>query len=225
MGDCSPASARFIPAGAGNTSQMASQTRCSTVHPRWRGEHVLKHGLTMPDRGSSPLARGTRADQHRPAAARRFIPAGAGNTSNSHSITATATVHPRWRGEHTMAPGPIERSGGSSPLARGTHFYLDVAVDDQRFIPAGAGNTSSSSRVRAQAIGSSPLARGTRATWSPAAWRYRFIPAGAGNTPQPGRWPPVRPVHPRWRGEHGLERLEQGGVGGSSPLARGTRVE
>ena len=32
-------SARFIPAGAGNTSWRASQGKTVSVYPRWRGEH------------------------------------------------------------------------------------------------------------------------------------------------------------------------------------------
>ena len=50
----------------------------------------------------------------------------------------------------------------------------------------------------------------------------RFIPAGAGNTPGSGpRWIQW-PVHPRWRGEHHGVVAQLYGVGGSSPLARGT---
>ena len=52
-----------------------------------------------------------------------------------------AAVHPRRRGEHSM-PAEVAKYGpGSSPQARGTHFFRYVADLLPRFIPAGAGNT------------------------------------------------------------------------------------
>ena len=71
--------------------------------------------------------------------------------------------------------------------------------------------------------GSSPLARGTLRCREGGDEFGRFIPAGAGNTARMSASNWMASVHPRWRGEHGLEGLEQGGVGGSSPLARGTQ--
>ena len=35
--------ARFIPAGAGNTSKWRSTARQSAVYPRWRGEHFIRN--------------------------------------------------------------------------------------------------------------------------------------------------------------------------------------
>ena len=72
---------------------------------------------------------------------------------------------------------------GSSPLARGTQGVIIAAPDCIRFIPAGAGNTSSRPQagehttvhprwrgehpvmatLQGKPFGSSPLARGTRA--------------------------------------------------------------
>ena len=51
-------------------------------------------------------------------------------------------VYPRWRGELTMAPAKNALVGGLSPLARGTLGGLPCSQLQQRFIPAGAGNSS-----------------------------------------------------------------------------------
>ncbi len=52
----------------------------------------------------------------------------------------------------------------------------------------------------------------------------RFIPAGAGNTETRIACDPLRSVHPRWRGEHEAKVDVFRFKGGSSPLARGTRL-
>ncbi len=78
--------------------------------------------------------------------------------------------------------------------------------------------------VRAlRCTGSSPLARGTLDHPAQGADGARFIPAGAGNTLEPKQRRQLNQVHPRWRGEHGVGDREADQVGGSSPLARGTR--
>ncbi|SUI12563.1 Domain of uncharacterised function (DUF2825) [Salmonella enterica subsp. enterica serovar Gallinarum] len=113
--------ARFIPAGEGNTDSTATGQAATAVYPRWRGEHVA--GLST-DRiffGLSPLARGTLPLRMAGMLLWRFIPAGAGNTSNMETPLMRATVYPRWRGEHSGTRG-------------GRAWCL-------RFIPAGAGNT------------------------------------------------------------------------------------
>ena len=111
---------------------------------------------------------------------------------------------------------------GSSPLARGTPFGVDVTPLGDGLIPARAGNTvllgcsSSVSRAHprsrgeheilqdgvAAGDGSSPLARGT-----PLA---------------PGEGAALGGAHPRSRGEHLEYFAFTSPVAGSSPLARGT---
>ena len=71
--------------------------------------------------------------------------------------------------------------------------------------------------------GSSPLARGTHPREHSGSSKDRFIPARAGNTAQIPLAPGHVPVHPRSRGEHRGGSGRVLGVGGSSPLARGTR--
>ena len=111
---------RFIPAGAGNTAVTARSVLALTVHPRWRGEHRSHPGRDHPDRGSSPLARGTLDRHPRQRVPVRFIPAGAGNTRQHVVEVQEAAVHPRWRGEHGSRSSGGSRFFGSSPLARGT---------------------------------------------------------------------------------------------------------
>ena len=131
---------------------------------------------------------------------------------------------------------------GLSPLARGTleRYFQSLMIN--RFIPAGAGNTSSvgSPRLRQPVYprwrgehsdnqhharaqcGLSPLARGTQCVQILPALEKRFIPAGAGNTIPSAYAPAPPPVYPRWRGEHLTSRARTGSPPGLSPLARGT---
>ncbi len=172
---------RFIPAGAGNTKLDITECSRVAVYPRWRGEHSVAATPVVPLPGLSPLARGTRKLRRPAPAARRFIPAGAGNTNKALTGDITLTVYPRWRGEHYRKESANGDRGGLSPLARGTLTVAPLRVGDGRFIPAGAGNTTNRDlsavslpvypRWRGEhiirksiyilSVGLSPLARGT----------------------------------------------------------------
>ncbi len=91
---------RFIPACAGNTKAVSPDAFVFTVHPRMRGEHSPEFASAVIDRGSSPHARGTRADKTAIWFAQRFIPACAGNTVGQVPGWFEVAVHPRMRGEH-----------------------------------------------------------------------------------------------------------------------------
>jgi len=233
---------RFIPAGAGNTIAGSCGRTGSPVHPRGRGEHAPSRVCLPFVCGSSPRARGTPPMGDRGRRHGRFIPAGAGNTTIGALNRIGRVVHPRGRGEHGTAQLLPSALYGSSPRARGTQQQPLLLPTLQRFIPAGAGNTSvrsacqfpcpvhprgrgehvsEASRQRAE-DGSSPRARGTRVDHLAFARRRRFIPAGAGNTECA---PPIHrcaAVHPRGRGEH-ANQVRIGATGdGSSPRARGT---
>ena len=93
-------SARFIPAGAGNTGSATAAPMTTSVYPRWRGEHEMLVSVNAANTGLSPLARGTHYAFLRLPGFCRFIPAGAGNTLPPESINSWYAVYPRWRGEH-----------------------------------------------------------------------------------------------------------------------------
>ena len=144
---------RFIPAGAGNTTVLYSLIMGGPVYPRWRGEHFPARSTGKQRAGLSPLARGTQDVQSIIHSLKRFIPAGAGNTSNSKTAHRPTTVYPRWRGEHLPSLCLLTTTSGLSPLARGTPQCGGIERPGDRFIPAGAGNTvSSPSRCTGSAV-------------------------------------------------------------------------
>ena len=115
---------RFIPAGAGSSTWRIFATPARTVYPRWRGELGIARLIRRRPYGLSPLARGTRPPRRCIPRDRRFIPAGAGNTTHRREKSARLAVYPRWRGEYGLqASGDIAKTG-LSPLARGTHCHL-----------------------------------------------------------------------------------------------------
>ena len=134
---------------------------------------------------------------------------------------------------------------GSSPLARGLRHGRACLVVEGRIIPARAGFTDGDRRVRARrrdhprsrgvycppgtagsgATGSSPLARGLRPSRPEHERGEGIIPARAGFTRRraaPGRRPRD---HPRSRGVYDPVTAPRSRGGGSSPLARGLRVD
>ena len=213
---------RFIPACAGNTNTGVRSAGAVPVHPRVCGEH-LPQFLHDPEAvGSSPRVRGTHEALGHVAVVRRFIPACAGNTTRSKPPTPPSPVHPRVCGEHGHRVVHIALDDGSSPRVRGTRLRQPLGQRLGRFIPACAGNTSSTNtsvlpdavhpRVCGEhlflrqdpdrAAGSSPRVRGTR----------RGDPAGK----------VFGPVHPRVCGEHPLSQSTRQYGAGSSPRVRGT---
>ena len=132
---------RFIPAYAGNSWRLRYSCGLVPVHPRLRGELSVSSFRSPSSPGSSPLTRGTHFDAVEKKVFDRFIPAYAGNSETLKMGAAALSVHPRLRGELSIA------------LAR--------VVPICRFIPAYAGNSNRTAKERELQVGSSPLTRGT----------------------------------------------------------------
>ena len=92
--------AGIIPACAGSTLPVRPTTPGSWDHPRVRGEHSVNREEGMPDRGSSPRARGAPSRRIRSFQPGGIIPACAGSTANRKRRSRTFGDHPRVRGEH-----------------------------------------------------------------------------------------------------------------------------
>ena len=126
---------------------------------------------------------------------------------------------------------------------RGTHLKGTVEAQEQRFIPAHAGNTapmpvtpvsvavhpracgehSASRRSMYAFTGSSPRMRGTLVIALARQEPRRFIPAHAGNTGISAVITMWTAVHPRACGEHWACALVMRSCDGSSPRMRGTQ--
>ena len=191
--------------------------------------------------GSSPLARGLHNIADWEARQTRIIPARAGFTSTCARVAIIQADHPRSRGVYLGGVPSRRIRGGSSPLARGLHWYsLDKHLIS-RIIPARAGFTSSSAAKASStpdhprsrgvypgrchssvlSFGSSPLARGLR-PWGFRVWGpIGIIPARAGFTTECQAILTTREDHPRSRGVYLVVVRESSPDLGSSPLARG----
>ena len=215
------------------------------AHPRSRGEHGSFPIITPTLVGSSPLARGALALHDQPPAREGLIPARAGSTAWTLRWSAVAWAHPRSRGEHRGLGGGHGLTPGSSPLARGALPPMAGIERPDRLIPARAGSTRPcrqpgrrtrahprsrgehrmSSDVATNVWGSSPLARGALGAGDAPERVARLIPARAGSTSDhpPECW--AGWAHPRSRGEHQRASSVSTSARGSSPLARGARLQ
>ena len=234
-------SVRIIPACAGSTPCSSRRARSPWDHPRMRGEHSSSSSACVCLPGSSPHARGAHdLVPHRPALG-GIIPACAGSTRARLDLSQLRRDHPRMRGEHLAEETRALLDMGSSPHARGAHWYSTAVRHLLGIIPACAGSTvpctipdntawdhprmrgeHKSAVVRSyRRAGSSPHARGARGCSATLSGLGGIIPACAGSTIVRRVWPRLAGDHPRMRGEH-LRLLSPGlTVSGSSPHARG----
>ena len=132
---------RFIPACAGNSTQAFRPCAGRPVHPRVCGEQSEYFAEWTDEVGSSPRVRGTESNENLLPFGSRFIPACAGNSDGPIIIAHITTVHPRVCGEQFALPILYVHAPGSSPRVRGTVASSAFASDQNRFIPACAGNS------------------------------------------------------------------------------------
>ena len=129
---------------------------------------------------------------------------------------------PRSRGEHDPVGLLAGLDGGPSPLARGAHDLFEcVKFGGPSPLAWGHPRWVIANEVR---DGPTPLARGALAPRRRETRQSRTIPARAGSTWDASPTPPRTADHPRSRGEHVAERVQQAVEQGPSPLARGART-
>ena len=138
----------------------------------------------------------------------------------------------------------LTSADGSSPLTRGKPGGGRACSVASGLIPAHAGKTEGTERLRPKGtahprsrgenrwadeatetrFGSSPLTRGKLGRDRVDGVRLRLIPAHAGKTSVVGlvQRPPT--AHPRSRGENSIRRRSRAERAGSSPLTRGKRL-
>ena len=214
-------------------------------HPRSRGVYGFTAGAPGKGNGSSPLARGLRGTATLGNGGTGIIPARAGFTPRGRGRRRLPRDHPRSRGvyERNALNSPVQ--GGSSPLARGLRSRSGLRAPSSRIIPARAGFTmtimspgrSSADHPRSRGVyqtvdelainelGSSPLARGLPPREGAPLNPYRIIPARAGFTRKAHGCGAAPTDHPRSRGVYLVSGESEKRRPGSSPLARGLRLE
>ena len=132
---------RFIPACAGNSTDLSLRGLNPPVHPRVCGEQYAESDVDQVLFGSSPRVRGTEPPGRMLHCLRRFIPACAGNRPRATPHATSMTVHPRVCGEQASAIVQTVLRYGSSPRVRGTEPSSRHILFRHRFIPACAGNS------------------------------------------------------------------------------------
>ena len=179
---------RLIPAHAGKTWSSRKVARPIRAHPRSRGENCRLPEARKRVEGSSPLTRGKPATYQVTAKLGGLIPAHAGKTYGSHTLTVPSWAHPRSRGENTASSRRSMARAGSSPLTRGKRLNHVEPLPVIGLIPAHAGKTPSTTSPRA-AGRAHPRSRGE----NPGASRRQFRPVGSSPLTRGKRCRPISP--------------------------------
>ena len=195
--------------------------------------------------GSSPRGRGKRYAGCSRDPADGLIPAWAGKTPSTASLSTSRPAHPRVGGENETFYDAASAQRGSSPRGRGKRSCGQGCQVGARLIPAWAGKTRHAFRAPAgnaahprvggenldkgasglMASGSSPRGRGKRLIRVSVSISRWLIPAWAGKTLRILAASALRWAHPRVGGENCAAWTRQRSTRGSSPRGRGKQVE
>ncbi len=214
-----------IPAQAGSTSRPRSCARWAWGHPRAGGEHVGGGAVADVERGPSPRRRGARARRDPRLRQRGAIPAQAGSTGQGRRRTGRTGGHPRAGGEHVATSLTRVSRAGPSPRRRGAHGGADAGVPVGGAIPAQAGSTRSSLRIRLVHRGAIPAQAGSTALSGNAMMsELGAIPAQAGSTPPDAAGQPRIRAIPAQAGSTDDYTRRVTAVWGPSPRRRGAQI-
>ena len=192
-----------IPARAGETITGPLAQWIGGDHPRSRGGNQTAPSAGQLEKGPSPLARGKLHCSCGLLDGFGTIPARAGETIETETVSFACGDHPRSRGGNSGLDGSGWYVNGPSPLARGKPAIQAVRADAVGTIPARAGETCGGPhdgrvtrdhprsrggnhcwcRRAKNPLGPTPLARGKRLNPVKQEISVGTIPARAGETP------------------------------------------
>ena len=202
-------SRRIIPAYAGSTSGSGTSGAPGRDHPRIRGEHHQMTATILNGSGSSPHTRGAHHGVRTHDRVGGIIPAYAGSTTPGVSDRGYPGDHPRIRGEHRVASRRHVQMPGSSPHTRGAPFVIAASFLVLLDHPRIRGEHIPYFSIGSRSPGSSPHTRGAPRLAPARLRRRRIIPAYAGSTHVRASADRAPPDHPRIRGEHPPQSLDQ----------------
>ena len=214
----------IIPARAGFTWRRRSPRPRTGDHPRSRGVYpgeALRPGLRP---GSSPLARGLRGPTEPAGYADRIIPARAGFTAPTASVSGARSDHPRSRGVYLRRRLQPLRRIRIIPARAGFTLTTDRKAPLPPDHPRSRGVYPQNQATSWVTCGSSPLARGLLGVRLRGGCASRIIPARAGFTGSPTCRGGRCRDHPRSRGVYTMSAPSTDMPPGSSPLARGLQL-
>ena len=236
---------RSIPARAGETFDQRHVARHDEVHPRACGGNCSRRIASLLKGGPSPRVRGKPKSGRFPNAAKRSIPARAGETCAAGVCRRGEKVHPRACGGNISMLSPSISMIGPSPRVRGKPKSGLSPNASRRSIPARAGETSTlrcrrwwlpvhpracGGNLRSvfelkEDHGPSPRVRGKPWMETVRGLARRSIPARAGETRQGEKENEENGVHPRACGGNVAVASDTPPRAGPSPRVRGKRTD